>query len=86
MLFRSMTIVIMVIAETEEELAKRCKKVETRISSMQMKIRCLASLVKNAFKCVVPFFSSDKKIKNIAKRNVPLSTFIGGLPFASSRI
>ena len=81
-----MTIVIMVIAETEEELLKRCKKIETKLSSMQMKIRCLASLIKNAFRCVVPFFSSDKKIKSIAKRNVPLSTFIGGLPFASSRI
>ena len=61
-------------------------KIETKLSSMQMKIRCLASLVKNAFRCVVPFFKSDKKIKNIAKRNVPLSTFVGGLPFASSRI
>lgn len=79
-----MTIVIMVIAETEEELLKRCKKIETKLSSMQMKIRCLASLVKNAFKCVVPFYNADKKIKNIAKRNVPLSTFVGGLPFASS--
>ena len=81
-----MTIVIMVIAEKEEELSKRCKKIETKLSSMQMKIRCLASLVKNSFRCVAPFFSSDKKIKNIAKRNVPLSTFVGGLPFASSRI
>lgn len=79
-----MTIVIMVIAETEEELLKRCKKIETKLSSMQMKIRCLASLVKNAFKCVVPFYNADKKIKNIAKRNVPISTFVGGLPFASS--
>ena len=79
-----MTILIMVIAESEEELSKRCKKVEAKLSSMQLKIRCLASLVKNAFRCIVPFFNSDKKIKDIAKRNVPLSSFIGGLPFASS--
>lgn len=63
-----MTIVIMVIAETEEELSKRCKKIETKLSSMQMKIRCLASLVKNSFRCVAPFFSSDKKIKKYSKK------------------
>ena len=38
-----MTIVIMVIAETEEELLKRCKTIETKLSRMQMKIGCLAS-------------------------------------------
>ena len=79
-----MTIVIMVIAESEEELIERCKKIESRISGMQMKVRCFASLVKNAFKCVAPFFPSDQKIKNIANRNVPLSSFVGGLQFASS--
>ena len=55
-----MTILIMVIAESEEELQRRCKKIEGKLMGMQMKIR------------------------KIANRNVPLSTFVGGLPFASN--
>lgn len=79
-----MTILIMVIAESEEELIKRCKRVESKLTGMQMKIRSLANLVKNAFRSIAPFFKLDDKIRKIANRNVPLSTFIGGLPFASS--
>ncbi len=79
-----MTILIMVIAESEEELQRRCKKVESRIMGMQMKIRNLANLVRNAFKSITPFNILDEKIRKIANRNVPLSTFVGGLPFASS--
>lgn len=79
-----MTILIMVIAESEEELQRRCKKVESRIMGMQMKIRNLANLVRNAFRSITPFNILDEKIRKIANRNVPLSTFVGGLPFASS--
>ena len=79
-----MTILIMVIAESEDELIKRCKRVESKLTGMQMKIRSLANLVRNAFHSIAPFFKLDDIIRRIANRNVPLSTFIGGLPFASS--
>lgn len=79
-----MTILIMVIANSEDELLKRCKRVESKLAGMQMKIRSLANLVKNAFRSIAPFFKLDEKIRKIASRNVPLSTFVGGLPFASS--
>lgn len=79
-----MTILIMVVAESEEELIKRCKSVESKLTSMQMKIRSLANLTKDAFRSIAPFFKLDDKIKRIADRNVPLSTFVGGLPFASN--
>ena len=51
---------------------------------MQMKIRNLANLVRNAFNSITPFNILDDKIRKIANRNVPLSTFVGGLPFASN--
>lgn len=79
-----MTILIMVIAEDEEELQKRCKKVENSIMGMQMKIRNLANLVRESFKSITPFNILNEKIRKIANRNVPLSTFVGGLPFASN--
>jgi len=79
-----MTILIMVIAEDEEELQRRCKKVEGSLMGMQMKIRNLANLVRNAFKSITPFNILDEQIRKIANRNVPLSTFVGGMPFASN--
>lgn len=79
-----MTILIMVIAESEEELQRRCKKIEGKLMGMQMKIRNLANLVRNAFNSITPFNILDDKIRKIANRNVPLSTFVGGLPFASN--
>jgi len=79
-----MTILIMVIAENEEELQRRCRKIENKIIGMQMKVRNFANLVKNAFTSITPFNRLDDKIRKIANRNVPLSTFVGGLPFASS--
>ena len=51
---------------------------------MQMKIRNLANLVRNAFKSITPFNILDDNIRKIANRNVPLSTFVGGMHFASN--
>lgn len=79
-----MTILIMVIAENEEELQKNCKKIESKLMGMQMKIRNLANLVRNAFKSITPFNVLDAQIRKIANRNVPLSTFVGGMHFASN--
>ena len=79
-----MTIVIMVMAETEEELQARCKKVEGILLSMQMKIRAVANLTEQAYNTITPFNRADETIKQIADRNVPVSSFVGGLPFASS--
>ncbi|MEG2235149.1 MAG: hypothetical protein RR144_01725 [Clostridia bacterium] len=81
-----MTIIIMVISENEEDLLKRCKRVESKAMGMQMKIRCLANLVNNAFKSIAPFFRVDKKIKKVAQRNVPFSTFIRGITFCKQWI
>lgn len=81
-----MSILIMVIAENEEELQKNCKKIESKLIGMQMKIRNLANLVMNAFKSITPFNILDEKIRKIANRNVPLSTFLGGMHFASNRL
>lgn len=77
-----MTIVLMVLAEDEETLSKRCKRVESIIASMQLKGRSLAYLVRPAFKTVAPFSIGDNEILSIAKRNIVMQDFVGGLPFA----
>ncbi len=77
-----MTNMIMVIAEDEETLNKRCKRVESLICGMQLKIRSLAYCIRQAFQTVSPFQTGNEDILNIARRNILLSDFIGGFPFA----
>lgn len=76
-----MTIVIMVVAEDEETLNRRCKRVESIICSMQLKMRSLANLLKESYQTIAPFHTMDKTIKQIARRNIMMSDFIGGFPF-----
>ena len=76
-----MTIMIMVVAEDEETLNKRCKRVESIICGMQLKVRSLAHLLKQSFQTIAPFHTIDSDIKRIARRNILMSDFIGGFPF-----
>ena len=76
-----MTIIIMVVAEDEETLNKRCKRVEGIICGMQLKVRNLAHLLKQSFQTIAPFHTVDEDIKEVARRNVLMSDFIGGFPF-----
>lgn len=76
-----MTIMIMVVAEDEETLDKRCKRVESIICGMQLKVRNLAHLLKQSFQTIAPFHTIDSDIKRIARRNILMSDFIGGFPF-----
>ena len=78
------TIAIMVIANSKEELKHRSKALRTRLTSMQMKGRILTNLSKNSFRTMSPFSVTDPIVKKIADRNMLNSSWIGGLPFSSS--
>ncbi len=78
------TIAIMVIAETEEELKERTKNVTTKLTTMKMKGRVLTNLSKNSMKLMSPFAITDPIVKEIAKRNMLGSAWVGGFPFSSS--
>lgn len=76
-----MTLMIMVVAEDEETLNKRCKRVESIICGMQLKMRSLANLLRQSFQTIAPFSTINNTIKKIARRNILMSDFIGGFPF-----
>lgn len=76
-----MTNLIMVVAEDEETLNKRCKRVESIICAMQLKLRNLAYLLKESYECIAPFHTIDSNIQQIARRNILMPDFIGGFPF-----
>ena len=79
-----MGITIMPVSKDEEIFEKACRKVESRVTSLNCRLRGLSHLQEEGFKQLSPFYSSEKEVENIINRIVPLSTFIGGFPFASS--
>lgn len=81
-----MTNLIMVIAEDEETLTKRCKRVESIIGSMQIKIRNLSYLINEGYESISPFHSINSNIKQIARRNILMPDFVGGFPFGGGGI
>lgn len=79
-----MGITIMPIAKDDELFQKNCRKVESRLTALNCRVRGLSNLQEDGFKQLSPFYYNEKKVDNIINRIVPLSTFIGGFPFASS--
>lgn len=78
-----MTNLIMPVANDEKTLDRTCRTVESTLASMSCKVRVLSNLQEQAFKTIAPFHHINDEITNIARRNVPVSTFFGGFPFAS---
>lgn len=76
-----MTNMIMVLADDEETLNKRCKRVESIICGMQLKVRSLAYCIKQAFQTISPFHTGSEDILDVGRRNILISDFIGGFPF-----
>lgn len=79
-----MSVVIMPIARDDHTFTKVCRKVESTIISLKCKARALSNLQKEGLKMLSPFYATDERVENITQRPVPLSSFIGGFPFASS--
>jgi len=79
-----MSNIIMPVAKDEISLDNICRRLESAASALRCRIRVLSSLQKQAYKAISPYHLMDETIRNITRRNVPLSTFMGGMPFASS--
>lgn len=79
-----MSVSIMPIAHDEKNFIKVCRKVESVVNIMKCKIRTLANLQKEGLQNISPTYPTSEKIENIVERIIPMSTFVGGFPFASS--
>jgi len=75
---------IMPVARDEATLEKICRTIESTIATLRCRVRALTSLQKEGYKAISPYHVMCDDIRNITRRNVPLSTFMGGMPFASS--
>lgn len=79
-----MAMTIMPMANDREAFKKLCQKVESAFVMEKCKIRVLPYLQKEGFKSLSPAYSNDKEVDQVLKTIMPLSTFVGGFPFASS--
>lgn len=73
-----LTLVLLVMAETEKKLQERIKKVNSIVSALGGATRYLTFRQKEALRWVSPFGLEDTVITDFGGRNMPLSTFLGG--------
>ncbi len=77
-----LTIYILVSAEEELELMKKCKEVEREVRKHKLKMRPLTNyLLKSGYKAVAPFFTIQSELSDYFKRNILTSSFTGGFLF-----
>ena len=79
-----MSIAIMPLAPDEKSFTKVCRRIESTMSVMKCKIRSFANLQKEGLEHISPTYPINGKVAAIIERIVPLSTVMGGFPFASS--
>ncbi|MFI3249936.1 MAG: type IV secretory system conjugative DNA transfer family protein [Eubacteriales bacterium] len=79
-----MSIVIMPHTSDESKLKRILRAAESIVAGLKCKMRVLPNLQQECFRHIAPTFPTNKKIESILQRVVPLSTIIGGFPFASS--
>ncbi len=79
-----MSVSVMPIAKDERTFKKVCRRAESITSVLKCKMRVIPNLQKECFQHLSPSFPTNGKIESILQKIVPLSTFVGGFPFASS--
>lgn len=79
-----MSITLMPIAKEEKLFKKVCRRMESTVSVLKCKTRVIPNLQKECLQHISPSFPTNGKIESILQRIVPLSTFVGGFPFAST--
>lgn len=78
------TVAIMVTATTKEELDRKVRRVESTIAGSRMKGRSPMFKQEEGLLAVSPYCILPEDIKEIASRNMPVSTIAGSFPFNSS--
>jgi len=79
-----MNMVVMPFAHDEQLFTRAYRRVENTFSMTRCKIRTLAHLQKEGFTHLSPLYPSQEPIENILNKIMPMSSFVGGFPFASS--
>ena len=77
-----LNIYILVSDENENNLIRKCKEIEKEVIKQKLKIRPLTNfLLKEGFKSVAPYFTTQEDLNNYFRRNILTTTFTGGFLF-----
>ena len=79
-----MSISLMPVARDERLFKKVSRRMESTVSVLKCKTRIIPNLQKECLQHLSPSFPTNGKIESILQRIVPLSTFVGGFPFATT--
>lgn len=79
-----MSLAVMPVAQDDKQFEKVCRRVESAFHVQKCKVRSLANLQREGFQTISPTYPANTTVESIVSRIVPMSTFIGGFPFASS--
>lgn len=74
----------MCLGHDEEDLRQNQKQYESRVAAIGCRTRLLINQQKEGLNTISPFGIPDEGILRNARRNVPLSTFMGGFPFSAN--
>lgn len=78
------TIAIMVIATSKDELERKSKRIQSMIAGSKMKARPVNFIQEEALETASPYGKCPDLIKDMASRNMPVSTLAGAFPFNTS--
>jgi|LGOV01.1.fsa_nt_gb hypothetical protein len=76
-------ITVMPMANDRELFNKMCRQVQSTFLMEKTKIRSFPYLQKEAFKNLFPACTQEKDVQQIIKTVMPISSVLGGFPFAS---
>lgn len=79
-----MSVQVCPIAKDDKTFKKVCRRAESVVSVMKCKMRIIPNLQQECFRHLSPSFPNSGKMESILQKIVPMSTFVGGFPFASS--
>lgn len=79
----SVGISVMPMANDREVFNKLCRKVQSTFLMEKTKIRSFPYLQKEAFRNLFPACTQEKNVQQIIKTVMPISSVLGGFPFAS---
>lgn len=78
-------IMLLIQSPTYETLNHRIKRVSNSVSVAECSMRNLKYRQLEAYQAMSPFGIPDREnVSNMGERNMPISTFVGGFPMASS--
>lgn len=79
-----MSLAVMPIAHDEPSFTKVCRRVESSLNVQKCRARTLSNLQKEGFQTMSPTYAPNSTIDSMISRIIPMSTFVGGFPTASS--